>query len=81
MIKWKNITITSLLYEISKKHNIPESTLRWNAKKLKELGIIECGDQKNKGIPVKITNLGIIFLNFLKEGENEIQQKRKRNYK
>ncbi|MCD6402757.1 MAG: winged helix-turn-helix transcriptional regulator [Candidatus Aenigmarchaeota archaeon] len=52
------LTVTSLVDSIVRKYNIPRSTVRYNVKKLRNLGLIECGDVNNKGVPARLTELG-----------------------
>lgn len=59
------ITVTNLIQKFSNKYNIPDSTLRWNVKQLKELELIECGDSESKGVPVKLTDSGLVIQNIL----------------
>lgn len=59
------VTVTNFLESLSEKEKISPSTLRWNAKILKDLGLITCGDLKNKGCPVKLTNMGILILRII----------------
>jgi predicted transcriptional regulator len=54
----KCINVTNLVENLSINHDIPPSTLRWNLKKLVELGLIITGNSGNKGIPVKLTDSG-----------------------
>jgi len=54
-------SLTHALRSISRKYNIPISTLKTNAKILKELGIIEV----NEGKPVKITQAGKIITEII----------------
>ncbi|MCS7134946.1 MAG: hypothetical protein NZ893_00705 [Candidatus Aenigmarchaeota archaeon] len=50
----KYANVTAFIMTISSKYKLPESTIRWNVNELKQLGIIECGNSKVKGIPVSI---------------------------
>jgi hypothetical protein len=47
------------------------STIRWNAKKLYELELIECGTYLVKGVPVKLTDSGKLICKILESDENE----------
>jgi predicted transcriptional regulator len=68
----KYITVTNLVENISKNYSIPASTLRWNIKKLRDFEFIECGDENNRGIPAKITEMGLSILSIIQRGdENE----------
>jgi len=62
-------TITSLIYDIYKKQNIPISTLKLNAKMLKDLGLISYGSSK-KHKTAGLTELGKFLIEIL-EGDNE----------
>lgn len=64
----KNHTnITQILRKLAEEERIPEATLRFNAKKLKELGLIDFGDKLKKGINVEFTPLGLFFYEILKK--------------
>jgi DNA-binding MarR family transcriptional regulator len=57
-------TISSLLREIEKKHKIPLSTLKLNAKILREIGLISFGNSS----VARLTNVGKMILQIF---ENE----------
>jgi DNA-binding MarR family transcriptional regulator len=59
------ITVTNLIKNLSSRYKIPPSTLRWNAKKLYELELIECGTYQNKGKPVRLTDYGHFIYEIL----------------
>jgi len=61
----KYITVTNLVETLSRNHNIPASTLRWNLKKIVELNLIIAGNLRNKGIPVKLTDFGELVCDVL----------------
>lgn len=65
------LTVTSLIEEISRKYGISSSTVRWNAKKLYKLGMIECGNSERKGIPVVLTREGKKILRILESSIEE----------
>lgn len=58
---------TKLIDRISKKLDIPKSTVRWNLRGLREAGLIEAGDKDNKGIPVRFTKKGKIMVQYFSE--------------
>lgn len=61
-------SITSILKEISKKFNVPLSTLKRNAKILKDLNLITYGDNSNfRG--VELTELGRLVSRIMASGE------------
>ena len=70
-------TVTSLIKEVSEKYGISPSTVRWNAKKLYELRMIECGNSERKGIPVALTKEGKRILRILESTIEELSSKDK----
>lgn len=59
-------TFSRLIRKLSAEFNIPLSTVRWNLKLLKKVGLIIAGDKNNKGISVRLTVLGAIAYESLK---------------
>jgi predicted transcriptional regulator len=57
--------ITEILKKLNLEEKIPEATLRFNAKKLKELGLIRFGDRFNKGEIAELTPLGLVLYEIL----------------
>ncbi|MEM0285712.1 MAG: hypothetical protein QXI49_01670 [Candidatus Methanomethylicaceae archaeon] len=54
------LTISGYVKEISELLKIPESTVKWNLRLLRDLQFIEGGTIYRKGIPVKLTYSGLI---------------------
>ena len=52
---------TTLIDRLSVEMGIPQSTVRWNLKGLRDAGLIQAGDRDNKGIPVRLTEKGRIM--------------------
>lgn len=61
-------SITSVLKSLSSSFRIPLSTLKLNARILKELGLIDFGDLSNFKKP-KITESGKIIIQFIERGD------------
>lgn len=57
-------TMTSLVKSIAKKTCVSKPTVRRVLQNLRSLGLIECGDQKNKGKKVRITKAGKEILSY-----------------
>jgi hypothetical protein len=57
--------ITEILKKLSLEEKIPEATLRFNAKKLKELDVVKFGDRFNKGEIAELTPLGLLLCKIL----------------
>jgi len=57
--------ITEIIKKLNVEEKIPEATLRFNANKLKELGLIKFGDRFNKGVIAELTPLGLFLYEIL----------------
>jgi DNA-binding transcriptional ArsR family regulator len=70
ILKWLTLqyegseVYTNLINKISNELDIPESTVRWNMRGLREAELIEAGTKENKGIPVSLTTMGRIMANY-----------------
>jgi predicted transcriptional regulator len=60
----ENEVYTNLIKQLSEKLDIPESTVRWNLRGLREAELINAGTKDNKGIPVSLTMVGKIMANY-----------------
>lgn len=58
-------TISAIIDAISLEQSIPESTLKSNVKRLRELGLVSCGD----GQPARLTGAGELVLRILNKVE------------
>ncbi len=61
-------SLNAFLEELSTEFNKPMSTLKLNARILKELGLIEYGERENPK-PVELTKSGKLILKILGVGE------------
>ena len=55
---------TTLIQQLSQELDIPESTVRWNLKGLREAELINAGTKHNKGVPVSLTAMGRIMAGY-----------------
>ena len=60
---------TVLIQQLSDELDIPESTVRWNLKGLREADLINAGDKYNKGVPVSLTETGRIMAGYALMGD------------
>lgn len=60
-------SVTNLISSLSEKYEIASSTIRWNVNRLRDLGLINCGNASKKGVPVKLTGDGDIVLKIIEE--------------
>ncbi|GEM_PF-1015604 len=58
-------TLTALTRELSKRYGIPESTVKWNLRKLRDMGLIIAGNAESKGTPVSLTEIGRLVVRHL----------------
>ncbi len=64
-------TMTSLSNILPEELNISKTTVRNTLQILRDVGLINCGDAKNKGQLVSLTNIGEIIIERLKDKNNE----------
>ena len=60
---------TALIQRLSDELGIPESTVRWNLKGLREADLINAGTKENKGVPVTLTEKGRIMATYSLSGD------------
>ncbi len=56
---------TTLIDKLSEELGIPQSTVRWSLRGLREAGFIVAGDRENKGVPVTLTEMGQTLADYL----------------
>lgn len=54
--------------EISRSMGVPESTVKWSIRILRDACLIECGSRSQKGVPAKVTYSGLLVAEGLKGG-------------
>ena len=59
------IVYTNLIKQLSEELGIPESTVRWNLRGLREAELINAGTKQNKGVPVSLTTMGRIMSSYV----------------
>jgi len=55
---------TVLIQQLSEELKMPESTVRWNLKGLRDAELIMAGTKDNKGVPVSLTTMGRIMAGY-----------------
>lgn len=55
---------TNIINTLSHELGIPESTVRWNMRGLREADLIKAGTKENKGVSVTLTSMGRIMANY-----------------
>ncbi|MEM4576178.1 MAG: hypothetical protein QW701_01805 [Candidatus Nezhaarchaeales archaeon] len=61
-------TLSSLVRKLSTELEVPESTLKWSLRGLRDMGLITSGGKDAKGIPVSLTYAGLIVAKNIAEG-------------
>lgn len=61
----EEMVYTVLIERLSLELGVPKSTVRWNLRGLREAGLIMAGDRENKGIPVGLTGMGRVLVDYL----------------
>jgi Fe2+ or Zn2+ uptake regulation protein len=65
----EKIPVTQFVLNISQSLECSKTTIWNNLKQLKEIGLINYGNSKNKGSPITLTKGGKLILKELKGGE------------
>ena len=60
-----DLLYTNIIDYLSHEMKLPKSTVRWNMKGLRDNGLIQAGDQENKGVPVRLTEVGRIMIDII----------------
>jgi len=60
------LTCSGQVREISRRMGIPESTVKWSIRALREFYLIEGGNIDNRGIPAKVTYPGLLIAEGLR---------------
>lgn len=67
LLQCNNMTLNSLIEEISREIKMPVSTVKWNVNVLKKAGLIEGGEKDSKGLPARLTQGGKILAKYLRK--------------
>jgi DNA-binding transcriptional ArsR family regulator len=55
LLKFNSLTVTALADLVSRRSNVPYSTVKWNLRSLKEMGLLTGGDMNCKGERASLT--------------------------
>ena len=62
------MTCSRHVREISRTMGVPESTVKWSIRSLRDAYLIEGGSRSQKGVPAKVTYSGLLVAEGLKGG-------------
>ncbi len=60
------LTCSRQVREISRRMRIPESTVKWSIRALRDFYLIEGGTPENRGVPAKVTYPGLLIAEGLR---------------
>jgi DNA-binding IclR family transcriptional regulator len=60
--------MTSMVREISRRYGFSEPTVRRTFQQLRSLGLIRCGFEEKKGLPLRITEIGQLLFAKISKG-------------
>jgi hypothetical protein len=56
LLKFNNLTVTALADLVSRKSDVPYSTVKWNLRSLREMGLLTGGNSRCKGEHASLTH-------------------------
>ena len=65
--KHEGLLYHKLVQKLNQEYGLPPSTVRWNMNKLRSAKLILAGDQKTKGIPVRLTEEAKLIISAQKQ--------------
>lgn len=61
----RDLTLTALADQVSRKTGVAYSTVKWNLKTLVEMGLFVGGDAANRGEPARSSDVAVMLANYL----------------
>ncbi len=65
LLKFHDLTVTALADLVSRSSSIPYSTVKWNLRSLREMGLLTGGDMRSKGEPARLTPEALMLADYL----------------
>lgn len=65
MLRFNNLTVTALADLVSRSSSVPYSTVKWNLRSLKDMGLLTGGDMSSKGEPARLTPEAQLLADYL----------------
>lgn len=66
-LEFRNLTVTALADQVSRKTGVAYSTVKWNLKSLVEMGLLVGGDAANRGEPARLSEVAAMLARHLEE--------------
>ena len=55
LLQFRELSMTALADLVSRNCSVPYSTVKWNLRSLREMGLMSGGDVTSKGVPAQLT--------------------------
>jgi hypothetical protein len=55
LLQHRDLSMTALANLVSRKESVPYSTVKWNLRSLRDMGLMRGGDASSKGTPAELT--------------------------
>jgi DNA-binding transcriptional ArsR family regulator len=65
LLKFQELTLTALADKVSRRSDVPYSTVKWNLRSLKDMGLLTGGDLQNKGQFASLTDEARMLVDYL----------------
>jgi hypothetical protein len=69
LLRFHTLTVTALADMLSRRSNVPYSTVKWNLRLLMELGLLIGGDTEHRGRPASLTPTACMLVHYLNEND------------
>ena len=69
LLRFNDLTVTALADLVSRRSGVPYSTVKWNLRSLKEMGLLTGGDMNCKGERASLTREALLLADYF---ENEL---------
>ena len=67
LLKHRKMTLTALAAQVSRRSTVPYSTVKWNLRSLKNMGLLNGGNLNNKGQFACLTTEAQMLANYLED--------------
>ena len=65
LLRFYELTLTALADQVSRRSDVPYSTVKWNLRSLKDMGLLTGGDLNNKGQFASLTDEARLLVDYL----------------
>ena len=65
VLKYHNLAVTALADLVSRRTNVPYSTVKWNLRSLMDMGLLKGGNSERRGRHAKLTSSAEMLVKYL----------------